>query len=239
MEREISSNKNHQLTFFDVKVWETFIRPGEIIEARFIKVNGRMTFSGYFDSHHDFCKSVQQTDKNQHAGAYVTLQVIDPRLIGRSFNRIKQTDLTTSDKDVLFYRWLPVDIDPVRPAGISSSDKELSAAIALREIVAEYVVNEMRFSRPVKAMSGNGAHLLFRLPDLPANDQNKKMIKDILTGLSQEFDNETVKIDTSVFNPARIWKLYGTAARKGDQVPAGPYREARPHRISYIDDLGE
>ena len=44
-----------------------------------------------------------------------------------------------------------------------------------------------------------------------------------------------MNIDTTVFNPARIWKLYGTTARKGDPVPAGPSREARPHRMAYID----
>lgn len=88
-------------------------------------------------------------------------------------------------------------------------------------------------------MSGNGAHLLFRLADLPANDENKKMIKNFLEGLAQRFDTDAVKIDTTVFNPARIWKLYGTAARKGDPLPAGRYREARPHRQSYIYELGE
>jgi hypothetical protein len=31
-----------------------------------------------------------------------------------------------------------------------------------------------------------------------------------------------------VFNPARIWKLYGTWARKGDDT------KSRPHRLSRI-----
>lgn len=227
------------LTFFQPEVWNAFVKPGEVIEARFIKISGRYTESGYFDDHAAFCEAVQHANKKQHSGAYFTLQVIDQRLIGRSFNRIKQSDLTTSDKDVRFYRWLPIDLDPVRPAGVSSSDAELSAALDLREIVAGYVVNEMKFTPPIKAMSGNGGHLLFRLPNLPANDENKKMVKNILTGLAKQFDTPEVKIDTSVFNPARIWKLYGTDARKGDQVPTGPYREARPHRQSFIDDLGE
>lgn len=229
---------SNQLTLLDPEVWAVFVKPGEVIEVRFIKVNGRWTESGCFDDHKAFCEAVRQTDRRPHAGAYFTLQVIDPRLLGRSCNRIKQSDLTTSDKDVLFYRWLPIDLDPVRPSGISSSDSELDAALDLREIVAAHVVSEMKFAKPIKAMSGNGAHLLFRLPDLPANDENKKIIKNILAGLAKQFDTAAVKIDTTVFNPARIWKLYGTAARKGDVVSAGPYRESRPHRISYIDFLG-
>jgi len=226
-------------TFYDRPVWGTFVQPAEVIEARFIKVNGYATHSGYFDDHDLFCKFVKQLDATQHGGAYFSLQGIDRRLIGRAFNRIKKSDLTTSDRDVLFYRWLPIDLDPIRPAGISSSDKELSAALELRDIVAEHCISEMKFSRPIRAMSGNGGHLLFRLPDLPANDENKTMIKNILTGLAGQFDNEIVKIDQSVFNPGQIWKLYGCAACKGDVVPAGEYRDARPHRISYIDDLGD
>jgi hypothetical protein len=227
-----------QLNFYDRPVWGTFVQPGEVIEARFIKVNGYATHSGYFDDHELFCKFVKQLDATQHGGAYFSLQGIDPRLIGRAFNRIKKSDLTTSDHDVRFYRWLPIDLDPIRPAGISSSDAELSAALELRDVVAAHCITEMGFSKPIRAMSGNGGHLLFRLPDLPANDETKKMIKNILCGLAEKFDTAAVKIDTTVFNPARIWKLYGTAARKGDSLPAGEYREARPHRTSYIDDIG-
>ena len=86
-------------------------------------------------------------------------------------------------------------------------------------------------------MSGNGAHLLFRLPDMPV-EQGKQFVYSILIGLAKQFNSDHVHIDTTVFNPARIWKLYGTTTKKGDVVPAGPGREARPHRVSYIDDLG-
>ena len=36
-----------------------------------------------------------------------------------------------------------------------------------------------------------------------------------------------MKVDTSTFNPARIVKLYGTPARKGDSMPDRPHRLAR------------
>jgi hypothetical protein len=227
---------SNRLTLLDPKVWNAFVKPGEVTEVR---IPYKWPESGYFDDHALFCEAVQQASKKQHDGIYFTIQVIDPRLLGRAFNRIKQSKLTTSDRDVLFYRWLPIDLDPVRPAGISSSDAELQAALELREIIADHVVNEMGFVKPIKAMSGNGGHLLFRLPDLPAKDENKNMIKSILHGLAKEFDNDIVKIDQSVYNPSQLWKLYGSQARKGDALPAGPYREARPHRQSYIDDLGE
>jgi hypothetical protein len=238
-----------QWTLFHQKVWELFIKPGEGLEVRILKAYGRSeawgnsfangTVSGYFDNHHSFSEACKKADKISHGGIYFTLQVIDPRLIGRAFNRLRISDRTTSDRDVLSYRWLPIDLDPVRPSGISSSDSELKVALELRDIVADWIVKETKFPKPIKAMSGNGGHILRRLPDLPANEQMRTSLKDYLEGLAQRFNTDRIKIDTSVHNPARIWKIYGTTARKGDPVPAGLNREARPFRMAYIDDLGE
>jgi len=159
--------------------------------------------------------------------------------LARAHNRIKKgAKLATADNDVIGYRWLPVDLDSVRPAGISSSDAELNEALKLREIVAQWVMAELKFPAPIRAMSGNGGHLLFRLPELPFNKENQSFIKNTLEGLARRFNTDKVKIDVSVHNPARIWKLYGTSAKKGDSLPSGPYREARPHRMAYIEDLG-
>ena len=98
-----------------------------------------------FNDFEAFCKAVQVADKARHSGVYFTLQVIDPRLIGRAFNRLKPTDVTTSDNNVLACRWLPVDFDPVRPSGIASSDIELSKAIELRDVVVEWAIESYIF----------------------------------------------------------------------------------------------
>jgi hypothetical protein len=236
-----------RLTLYDEIVFRRFVKPGEVVEVRIPKARGkspawgdewaRGTVSGYFDDHEALCRAVREADKTTHGGIYFTLQVIDKRLLARSFNRLKPSDLTTSDRDVDCYRWLPIDLDPVRPSGIPSSDIELDAAMALRNSISKWVISELGFPEPIKAMSGNGAHLLFPLPDLPTSRLD--FIKKTLAGLAGKFNTPSVSVDTSVFNPARIWKLYGTTARKGDQVPPGPNREARPYRMAYIDDMGD
>jgi len=236
-------------TLFHQRVWDQFIKPGEALEVRILKAFGKSeawgntfakgTVSGYFDSHYHFCEACKKADKILHEGIYFSLQVIDPRLLGRAYNRLRPSDRTTSDKDVLFYRWLPIDLDPVRPSGISSSDSDLNVALELRELLADWFIREYGFPRPMKGMSGNGGHILCRLPDIPANEEKREFIKNMLEGLAQRFNTDRVTIDTSVHNPARVWKLYGTTARKGDPVPAGLNREARPFRMAYIDDLGE
>jgi len=238
-----------KITLFDREVFNLFVRPAEVTEVRVIGARGksaawggeyaRGVVSGYFDDHNAFCDAVKKADKAQHNGVYFTLQVIDPRLIGRAFNRLKPATETTKDNNVLKYRWLPIDIDAVRPAGISASDSELAAAIKLRDAVAGKIAEKFGLPAPLKAVSGNGGHLLYKLPDLPVNEENTSWLKRILESLDKAYSTEKVKLDTTVYNPARIWKLYGTTARKGDAVPAAPRREARPHRMAYIDKTGE
>ncbi len=238
-----SNSKAH--TLFEKNVFETFVHPGEVVEVRVLSFKGRIdnenargTITGYFDDHNAFCEAVQEIDRQSHSGIYSTLQVIDPRLLGRANNRVKQGSVATSDNNVIAYRWMPIDFDPMRPAGISSSGSELQEALKLRDTVTTWIAENLKYPNPIKAMSGNGGHLLYRLPDLPVNVDNQTFIKNTLEGLAQQFNTDMVKIDTKVFNPARIWKLYGTVARKGDELPGSEHREARPHRMAYIEDLG-
>ena len=80
---------------------------------------------------------------------------------------------------------------------------------------------------PIIADSGNGAHLLYKV-DL-ANDQEAlSFVSGALAELSRRYSDEAVKVDVTSANAARIWKAYGTVARKGDTIPG------RSHRISRI-----
>lgn len=231
------------------KIFELFLKPNEVVEVRIPKVWGKSpawgnlyakgTVSGYFDNFHSFQNAVTKAVENQQNNIYFTLQVIDPRLIGRSYNKLQPSDLTTSDNDVIYYRWIPIDIDPNRPTGISSSDSELENAVELRDMIREWIIDTKEFKDLVTAISGNGAHILIRLPeDLPVNAESRLFIRSFLEDIHEAFSTDDLTIDTSVFNPARIWKLYGTKAMKGDEVPGNNYREALTHRESFIDCLG-
>ena len=117
-------------------------------------------------------------------------------------------------------------MDPKRKSGISSTDEELKNAEAMASKVAEYLEN-MGFSTPIRAKSGNGCHLLYKI-DLPKTDENEMLVKKCLQSLDYLFTDDTCEIDKSVFNPSRVSKLYGTMARKGADT------ENRPHRLSEL-----
>ncbi|MFH0882499.1 MAG: hypothetical protein V2A56_05910 [bacterium] len=130
---------------------------------------------------------------------------------------------TTNDSEIDRREWLLIDADPIRPSGVSSTDAELEAAMAKVRCIREDL-RQLEWPEPVIATSGNGGHLMYRV-DLPADDGG--LVQRVLQALALRYDDEVVQVDTSVYNPARIWKLYGTIARKGANTTERPHRQAR------------
>ncbi|WP_332236841.1 hypothetical protein [Sporolactobacillus sp. KGMB 08714] len=200
----------------------------EVTELRIMNTN-KGTVSGYFNQLDDLAQNAIQNAKNA-PGVYFTLNPVKKELLARASNHVLQwSKHTTTDDDIECRRWVPLDFDPVRPAGISSTDTEHEEAMVLAGKVKAYLTG-LGFPAPIQADSGNGAHLLYRI-DLPNNDESRELVKDILEALDSLFSNNKVKIDTSVYNAARIWKLYGTVARKGDNTPDRPHRYAKVLKV--------
>jgi len=203
---------------------EALFEPGDVVELRALK--DRTTASGYFDEHEELAEQAASLDGRGFA-VYVTLNPPKPALLSRAHNRLKHhPKATTSDADILRRRWLPVDFDPVRPADVSSTDEEKRAALLRAREVRDHL-RDQGWPEPILGDSGNGAHLLYRV-DLPNDRESQELVKGILEALAFRFSDEVVMVDTSPCNAARIWKCYGTVARKGDNT------EVRPHRTSRL-----
>jgi hypothetical protein len=210
------------------------IEPGAVFEVRALeaKMEGHWrqgTVSGYFNNTDDVIRALPLIKTAK--GIYITLNPVNPALHARAYNRLVMLgprDPVTSDQDVLRRRWLPIDCDAVRPTGISSSDAEHQAAINRAARIRATLAAE-GWPEAMLANSGNGGHLLYAV-DLPRDDAT---VKQCLAALAARFDDDVVVIDQTVFNPARIWRLYGTLAAKGDSTPV------RPHRMSQIIDVPE
>jgi hypothetical protein len=168
---------------------------------------------------------------------YITLNPVNPDLLARSANRLRyRARETTKDAEVVGRHWMLIDCDPVRPAGISSTDRELALSLAKAEQVRA-ALSALGWPEPVVLMSGNGYHLLCRI-DLSAEDGG--LVQRVLGGLADRFDDAAVKIDRSVHNPARITKVAGTvAAGKGDDLVGVEGVEDRPHRRARLVSVPE
>lgn len=205
-----------------------FDEAGRVVELRAL-VHKRRTISGYFDNVDALVAAAAKLD-GRVPTVYVLLNPPDPRLLARACNRVKDyADHTTSDAEVNARRWLLVDLDPSRPAGISSSDEEHAQSIEKARDVRDALRRE-GWPDPILADSGNGGHLLYRI-DLPSKDG--RLVERVLKAIAFRFDDEGVTVDQAVFNPARISKLYGTVAGKGDDLPG----HGRPHRRARLLDV--
>ncbi|PWR71404.1 hypothetical protein [Methanospirillum lacunae] len=218
---------------------QLLISPGSVFEIRSIGSDG--IGSGYYNDPEKAAGDVLALEQDLHiSGIYLTLNEVNPVLLARRANRIKtrlgRTDATTADADIIRRRWLPVDIDPVRISGVSSSDTEHNEALALAESVKAFL-SELGWPDPILADSGNGAHLLYSI-DLQNDDTSRDLVKSILELLDFKFSTSTCRIDTANFNAGRIWKVYGTYARKGDNIAERPHRRSRiitvPAQLSFV-----
>lgn len=211
-----------------VNALRLLIAPGDVTELRILDatVNGERwanTQSGYFDHPQALAAALQSVKSAK--GIYFVLNAVDPALLARAVNRIRRTPKgeSTSDTNIVRRQWLPIDVDAQRPSGISATDAEHEAALERARSIRPFLTAN-GWPDPIAADSGNGAHLLYRI-DLPADDGG--IVRRCLAALAKRFDDDSVKVDQSVFNPARIWKLYGTLACKGDDTADRPHRMAR------------
>ncbi|MDP9359734.1 MAG: YfjI family protein, partial [Chloroflexota bacterium] len=212
--------------------WEALVEPGAVHEVRIPKTRkgpARLwgVASGYFDDPDAVVVALGCLTGLDAEGVYLTLNPVDPALLARAANRLAVgRPPTTADADVLHLCHLLIDLDPVRPTGISATDAERDGALAIRDAVCHYLRDEAGWPHPVAVMeSGNGGGLLYRL-DLPNDPDTVDLVRRTLAALAALFTTDRVTVDTGTFNPARLTKLVGTVAAKGDDVPDRPWRVA-------------
>lgn len=215
--------------------------PGDVVELRALGKRKNEVQSGYFKDFAKLTEVATMLDKtNEQKGIYTVLNQVNPALYARSPDKLspaRAQPTTTSDQDIIRRRWLPVDFDAIRPADISSTDEEHDAAIA-RARTARETLTEMGWPDPVMADSGNGAHLLYKI-DLPNDEDSRNLIDTVLKSFDALFSDDRVNVDLKVFNAARIWKMYGTASKKGDNIKERPWRFSKilevPNEIKVVD----
>ncbi len=203
----------------------------ELFEIRGIK--GKENISGYFTNAENAINALESYNFRDTANwqIYFSLNKINTACYSREqCNKFISSNygnklITTSDNDILHYEWILLDFDTERPSGTSSSNEELEKshqkAVKIYQTLKEY-----GFGEPVTALSGNGYHLLYKV-NFENTPENVQLVKSFLGTLNRLFSDNMVKIDTSVFNPARICKLYGTIAAKGTPTAERPHRQAK------------
>jgi hypothetical protein len=207
------------------RAFTAFTEPGQVFEVRLLHHNKKRVDSGYFDSPVHAATALAALQES-YAGIYYTLNPVAPDLAARSYNRISPwAPLTTMDNHILRRKWLPIDIDPDRPSGISSTEQEFQAAFKVASTIAASLEFQYGWPRPYINVSGNGAHVLYHI-----DEENSEAVRDavqvFLKTLHGRFHADGCSVDPTTFNSSRIFRVPGTWARKGDNIPQRPHRKA-------------
>jgi hypothetical protein len=193
-----------------------FIDPGERYSQ---------TYALWSDDPH---RVAAQCGRLRGVSAYVTLNPVDPALLCRNRGaggpRLAPHRDTTQDVDILCVAWLYIDIDPVRPKGISATADEHAAALALRDRI---LGGEPEIAAAALwGSSGNGAWILARVAPMPVGP-GQQAVKAALHILAERYGKkgrDPVYVDTGTYNPSRIMCLPGTVKCKGAHDRERPWR---------------
>jgi hypothetical protein len=208
-----------------LRAFDLFVTPGEIVELRAPVRRGR-TMAGYFNDRERFAAAAADLS-GRVPGVYLTVNPVQPALLGRYCNRIEDYAATlTGDGDILRRRRIPLDFDATRPAGISSTAEEHARALATADRARAFLVDHGVPDESLLGVdSGNGGHEHLAV-DLPNDETSTTLVRTILAVVAAHVDDEHVHVDQTMFNASRIIKVPGTLAMKGDPLPERPHRLA-------------
>lgn len=214
------------------QIFEFLFEPGDVFEVCLIDpavkkstlwsnefLKGKV-ITGWFDDFEKATEIIIRADKVKPKGIYCVMNPVIPALLARANNRLKANVSRVKDEEILEIRHLLIDADPVRPSGISSTDQEKEAALELLRTVYSDL-KAMGWDEPLVGDSGNGGHLIY-----PVDSDCIGLIPDFLKSLDRKYSTPEVNIDTTVGNPSRLVKVYGTVTRKGDSTTDRPHRRA-------------
>ena len=226
------------------KWWDVFKNGKDLTEIRILE--GNRTYSGYFKNIDSLIHAIEPFDSNPNVQFYFTLNHIKEGCYSRRCEKMVSVmrDPTTSDVDIDGRTHILIDLDPIRPAGVSSSDEELGFAYKKAVDIYNFLLSQ-GFNEPIVCKSGNGYHITIPC-QIAATAESTDIIKKFLQVLSITFSDENVEVDEKVFNLARICKLPGTQARKGENTSIRPWRiseivkvpdEIKPTDIAYFKKI--
>lgn len=208
----------------------TLKESGQLFEIRIIRSNRKQPVVGYFKSADKMLTELHKQDLTK-ANIYMVLNVINAECYGKDASDRFVQSTATADSDITERQYILVDIDPVRPSGVSATEEQLKAAWDKMKSVGTFLMQQ-GFANPLVGFSGNGYHLLYKV-SMANSNENKILVQEFLKTLDALFSDENIKIDVANFNAARVCKLYGTLAQKGSST------DKQPHRMSKIVSVPE
>ena len=163
-----------------------------------------------------------------------TLNPVNPDLLARAANTFAKCD-GAADAHISAFSLFLLDIDAVRHLRNLRDRPREGRSGGTRRRDRQLVRYSAR-SASSALTSGSGEVLVPTIPygDVTAAAANAKLLLELL---DRKFSTDGAKVDTSVYNPSRVCKLYGSLAIKGSNISERPHRYATINLEEIPDDV--
>lgn len=139
----------------------------------------------------------------------------------------------TRETDVPVRRHFLIDCDPVRQNKLAT-DQQHSLAVTQARLAKAFLEGE-GFDNIILASSGNGAHLLVPVADLPNTPEVKEAIHRTQRVVAQKFSTRDVNIECFA-DSARLTRAYGTMNRKSPETEVLKWRRSKILQVGNSED---
>jgi hypothetical protein len=231
-------------------------KPGELIEYRALLWGGGGR-GLYFTDLDRLAEVVAKLDQDPRVqSSYVVINPLKGRLIRERGLIVNPNDeqveqaisgpggQTAGNGDVDRLTKIFIDCDTIRASHLKetdpkeydrlqkepATDEEKAETKKVAQAVLAYLA-ELGWPSPYICDSGNGYHLLYSI-NLTNTATNWNIHADCLKALKAKFDCAAMHIDSTVYNPARLTRAYGSTTRKTQSAdhtdtPERPFRRNR------------
>ncbi|QEH37931.1 hypothetical protein OJF2_65260 [Aquisphaera giovannonii] len=203
--------------------FEIRILSGKFARGGWIERNAEYdtTLAGWYD---DLDSAVADLGRLRGVSAYVTPNPVKADLLGISRNKITKVRTATADDDIQAARFLFIDIDSERRAGISATNAERAKAIEARD---RLLMDHPEIAEAaIYGTSGNGAWVLARIKPIADIEEARRLAASALAYLGSRYSGNGATVDATTRNPARVCACPGTLKAKGSHLPDRPWRLA-------------
>lgn len=194
-------------------IWPQGIRPTQPVLSRCFSASDYVDMEAFRHAVEEYVTAKNRRGYNMYA-------TLNPLRAGLP------ATYAASDKDVICRRRLLIDIDRDYGKEHPATDAQIEEAKRIADAIEQYL-GGFGWPIPVRVMSGNGQHLIYRLDDLPNDEITDEVIRKLLQSLKAKFSANGLSVDTTVSNASRVTKLPGTFVRRGVEIENHPYRIAR------------
>ena len=222
-----SAKASHFLTDGDnvAKFMDLSHDPGDIIEIRhrYRHPDGsvRVTGTHFNDTAQAAEYACEVSDREGTIAVWTNLNEINPDV---------KIEKLTKTENIRRRKRMTLDVEATRIGAdqqdSNATDAECEEAIAKAQALRQRLTAEFAWTDPLlRTGSGNGGHLDYII-DQPVEGN---LIERVLAGIAKLTD---AKLDTSIFDAARVVKVAGTACRKAPHSAERPWRGSRTLEVS-------